>query len=192
MLRTNVTCFEWLLILHDYALVCWQDDWVPQYTHRHASVSMLNFRGDRPSVCFRTSSEQTKDGQPCGTIKARGAGGHEITVWNLDHCAIVLGSAGDGKMNETRNCLEANFDPTAVILGDRFATVSAVADNDAYFRFKEEENSWNIITIFKNPFHLFYLRITVLIRSQTSHSIWGNLHRHKNSKCWYVLSWVPQ
>ena len=138
MLRTNVTCFEWLLILHDYALVCWQDDWVPQYTHRHASVSMLNFRGDRPSVCFRTSSEQTKDGQPCGTIKARGAGGHEITVWNLDHCAIVLGSAGDGKMNETRNCLEANFDPTAVILGDRFATVSAVADNDAYFRFKEE------------------------------------------------------
>ena len=41
-------------------------------------------------------------------------------------------------MNETRNCLEANFDPTAVILGDRFATVSAVADNDAYFRFKEE------------------------------------------------------
>ena len=87
--------------------------------------------------CRSTSNEQTKDGQPCGTIRAKGSG-YDITVWNLDHCAIVLGAAGTNKMNETRNCLEANFDPTAVIVGDRFATVSAVADNDAYFRFKEE------------------------------------------------------
>ena len=59
-------------------------------------------------------------------------------MWNLDHCAQVLSAAGDRKMNETRNCLEANTDPTANICGDRFATVSAVADNDAFFRFKEE------------------------------------------------------
>lgn len=59
-----------------------------------------------------------------------------VSVMSLEFCEQVLRMAGDTKLMEVRNCLEANRDPGAKMLGDRFATVEG--EDNSIYRFIEE------------------------------------------------------
>ncbi|XP_064646544.1 outer dynein arm-docking complex subunit 2-like isoform X2 [Lineus longissimus] len=75
------------------------------------------------------------DNQPTLTLKKK-RGGYEVHVSTWEQLENVLKMAGEEKMTEVRSCLEANRDPIANMLGDRFATTEG-EDNSAY-RFMEE------------------------------------------------------
>ncbi|XP_074662830.1 outer dynein arm-docking complex subunit 2-like [Tubulanus polymorphus] len=82
------------------------------------------------------SEAKTKDNIPLLSLKKK-SGKYAIEVHCWEELQKVVRIANDKKLQETRACLEANSDPTAKMLGDRFATTDSQEDNSAY-RFAEE------------------------------------------------------
>ncbi|KAL4217388.1 Armadillo repeat-containing protein 4 [Mactra antiquata] len=84
-------------------------------------------------VSTQTSS---KDNTPMLTLKKVASNDYSVSVMSLEFCENVLRMAGNQKLMEVRGCLEANRDPGAKMLGDRFATVEG--DDNSIYRFIEE------------------------------------------------------
>ena len=85
------------------------------------------------------SEKKSKDKVPFLTLKSKETKDdlYELTVNSLEYVIKVFNIAGsDRKLAETRACLEANQDPVAKMLGDRFATVEG-PDNAQYRYFEE-------------------------------------------------------
>lgn len=64
------------------------------------------------------------------------AASYECSVMTLEWAEKITQAAGDKKLHEVRACIEANRDPVANILGDRFATMEG--EDNSIFRFTEE------------------------------------------------------
>ncbi|XP_052816016.1 outer dynein arm-docking complex subunit 2-like isoform X2 [Mya arenaria] len=83
-----------------------------------------------------SSQTSEKDGTPMLTLHKTGSNEYSVSIMSLEFCENVLRMAGDQKLMEVRSCLEANRDPGAKMLGDRFATVEG--DDNSIYRFIEE------------------------------------------------------
>ncbi|KAH3821957.1 outer dynein arm-docking complex subunit 2-like [Dreissena polymorpha] len=83
-----------------------------------------------------SSQTSEKDGHPMLTLHKVSSNEYSVSVLSLEFCENVLRMAGDQKLMEVRSCLEANRDPGAKMLGDRFATVEG--DDNSIYRFIEE------------------------------------------------------
>ncbi|WAR11483.1 ARMC4-like protein [Mya arenaria] len=83
-----------------------------------------------------SSQTSEKDGTPMLTLHKTGSNEYSVSVMSLEFCENVLRMAGDQKLMEVRSCLEANRDPGAKMLGDRFATVEG--DDNSIYRYINE------------------------------------------------------
>jgi hypothetical protein len=82
-----------------------------------------------------TSEAMDRRKQPLVVMRKKGDS-WELSVSSFEYVEKVLHTAGSKKITETRLCLEANRDPLAKILGERFATISG--SDDSAYRFIDE------------------------------------------------------
>ncbi|VDI83805.1 Hypothetical predicted protein [Mytilus galloprovincialis] len=82
------------------------------------------------------SEETAGKDQPLFCLQKHDQMTYNVSVMTMHHAEEVMRAAGDKKMHEVRACLEANRDPVANMLGDRFATVEG--DDNSIFRYMEE------------------------------------------------------
>nr|XP_022323852.1 armadillo repeat-containing protein 4-like isoform X1 [Crassostrea virginica] len=83
----------------------------------------------------KISEAKADKDQPIFSIKRDGSD-FECSSMTMEYCEQILRASGEKKMTEMRACLEANRDPVANMLGERFATVEG--DDNSIFRFIEE------------------------------------------------------
>ena len=105
----------------------WSSDLPPQ------NVSGLTEQGDGNFLSDKLVSDS-----PILSMRRQDEKFYEVSVRNFEGISLLVRGAGDKKMVETRLCLEANPDPVAKMLGDRFATVSGQEVDTSTTRFIEE------------------------------------------------------
>ncbi|XP_021342535.1 armadillo repeat-containing protein 4-like isoform X1 [Mizuhopecten yessoensis] len=105
--------------------------WQSSLTPNQFSAAGCSERGDD-----LVSDEMADKENPLFSLMKINASSYQCCVMSLEWAEKVSQSAGDRKLHEVRACLEANRDPGANILGDRFATVEG--EDNSIYRFTEE------------------------------------------------------
>jgi len=117
------------------------------------------------------SSTKTKEGQSALSLRKK-SGQYYLHVYSYAMLEHVVKIAGETKLNEVRACLEANRDPVATMLGDRFATVDGPDSSTSRFmdevmgeegeEREEKKATFNLLKILQTlDYSLYYEVFTV-------------------------------
>ncbi|KAF6041243.1 ARMC4 [Bugula neritina] len=129
-------------------------DWVTSYAGAHPEESKLKFKStmtwstslkieDFSGGAFEQRGDDMvstetigKENTPCIRLHKDSDGLYKMSVQTVAAIVQVLNIARDRRLDETRACLEANPDPTAVIAGDRFSSVKG--EDLSTYRYMQE------------------------------------------------------